>query len=475
MHPTRPLAAIALLFPYALFAQAPAILSVVNNVSGDARLSPGVVARVRFAPFSPSDLASNPIFVNVGGYPALINGTGADSGGVGLVTAVFPPQLTPGPTTVTIATSRGTSPSFRITLNAYAPAFQPPWSQCDDGAQIGIISGVGLGATDPPSPSYGYPPIGQTYVPVAKPNVTVGGISAEVQSSVAYPPSGDYQIAFKVPSDTPEGIQPVVINVGGVTANTVDMLIGAQHSSAVFSTPPGSTLPEAIRTAPESILIARSCSVLLANAEQAADPRNPPTTLGGTTVTVTDSAGVELPAAILAVSPLQVKYILPAGAARGRAVVSIASYDRVVSTSPLDIDAVQPFIFPAPGMSLIRIRNGVQTSEQIPVIGWFLEGLIDLGPGTDQVYLVMSAMGLRNRSSLAHVSLQLGYNGSLELPVTYAGPQGDYPGLDQVNVLLPRFPPGTADGSERLPLRLAVDGKLSNDVSMFFTQTDSEK
>jgi uncharacterized protein (TIGR03437 family) len=476
MQFTRRVAALgALLFPYALLAQAPAVVSVVNKISGEARLSPGVIAQVRYTPFSDSDLGNNGFSVNVGGYPASIIQMTASPDGVAIATAVFPQELTPGSTALTITTRRGTSPAFRIAVSAYAPAFLPPWNDCTDGLQRGIVSGVGLGATNPPSPSYGYPAIGQTYATTAKPTVTVGGVSAEVQGSVAYPPSGEYQIFFTVPPETPEGIQPVLINVGGVAANAVDMLVGMQHSSAVYFSPPGDALPEAIRTAPESILIARSCSIALATGDYAADPKNPPATLGGTRVVLTDSAGIELPAPILAASPREVKYIVPAGAAKGRAQVSIALDNRVVSTSPLDIDTVQPFVWPATGMYLIRIRNGVASSEQIPVIGWFLEGLIDLGPETDQVYLVMSATGLRNRSSLAQVSLQLGFDGTVDLPAVYAGPQPNYPGLDQVNVFLPRFPPGAADGSERLWLRLAVDGKASNLVSMFFTQTDAAK
>jgi uncharacterized protein (TIGR03437 family) len=49
-------------------------------------------------------------------------------------------------------------------------------------------------------------------------------------------------------------------------------------------------------------------------------------------------------------------------------------------------------------------------------------------------------------------------------PITYAGPQGTYEGLDQVNLQLPRAlaspPPGTT------VLRLTVDGQPTNQVTL---------
>jgi len=457
-----------------LLAQAPAIVSVLNNVSGDARLSPGVVAQIRYVPIAPSDLKDyNSVSVNLGGYRAANLGISADASGAGIVTAVLPRELAVGGTNLTITTSRGTSSPFRIVLSAYAPAFLPPWTQCASDSQIGYINGVGLGATSPPLPSFGYPPLGQTYPTVVKPDVTVAGIPAEVQSSLGYPLGGEYQITFKVSPDTPEGIQPVVVAIGGFTSNAANLLVGVHHWSGAFEAYgdySGPALPEAIQTAPESILITSSCAVPLANAESVANPRNPPTALHGTTVTLTDSTGAERQAPILSVSPRQVKYIVPAGSANGRALLTVMLDDRVVATSPLDIDTVQPFVFPARNMYLIRIRDGVRTMEPIPTVGWFGEGMIDLGPETDQVFLVMAATGLRNRSSLAQVILRLGF----DLPAQYAGPQTDYPGLDQVNIPLRRFPPGTVSPDDRVRAQLLVDGKTSN-LTFYFMQADPAK
>ena len=68
--------------------------------------------------------------------------------------------------------------------------------------------------------------------------------------------------------------------------------------------------------APESMVTASNTTGGLANTTVPGDLRNPPTTLGGTTVTVRDSAGVERLAQLDYVSPRQVNYIVPAGTAR---------------------------------------------------------------------------------------------------------------------------------------------------------------
>jgi uncharacterized protein (TIGR03437 family) len=50
--------------------------------------------------------------------------------------------------------------------------------------------------------------------------------------------------------------------------------------------------------------------------------------------------------------------------------------------------------------------------------------------------------------------------GSTEVPVRYAGPQSQFPGLDQVNVQLP----GSLRGQGEMDLNLSVDGIAANTV-----------
>lgn len=79
----------------------------------------------------------------------------------------------------------------------------------------------------------------------------------------------------------------------------------------------------------------------------------------------------------------------------------------------------------------------------------------------EQVYLLLFGTGLRYRSSLLAVHVILA---GQRLAVTYAGPQGTYPELDQVNVLLPR----SLAGSGEVDVRLVVDGQQTNSARLVF-------
>jgi uncharacterized protein (TIGR03437 family) len=69
-------------------------------------------------------------------------------------------------------------------------------------------------------------------------------------------------------------------------------------------------------------------------------------------------------------------------------------------------------------------KGGAGTCEPAP---------IDLGNTQDAVYLILFGTGIRRNASLNDVSVTVG--GSI-VPVEYAGAQGEYVGLDQVNVRL---------------------------------------
>ena len=81
-------------------------------------------------------------------------------------------------------------------------------------------------------------------------------------------------------------------------------------------------------------------------------------------------------------------------------------------------------------------------------------------PG-DQVYLTLYGTGIAKRSSVANVKVL--FNGA-SFPVTYAGPQPQFPGLDQVNMLLPTALAGR--GSVNLVLN--VDNIAANMVTLTF-------
>lgn len=184
-----------------------------------------------------------------------------------------------------------------------------------------------------------------------------------------------------------------------------------------------------------------------------------PTTLGGTTVRVRDSAGVERLAPLFYVSPAQVNYQIPPETASGAAMVTITSGAGAVATATIQVAAVAPglFAFDASGQGLAaalvqRVRaDGTQGVEAVTATP------INLGPATDQVFLALFGTGIRGRSALSAVRCMIG---GVEAQASFAGAQGAFVGLDQINVLIPR----SLAGRGTVDIALTVDGIPANTV-----------
>jgi len=195
-----------------------------------------------------------------------------------------------------------------------------------------------------------------------------------------------------------------------------------------------------------------------------------PTTLLGTTVRVVDNAGVERLAPLFFVAPSQVNYLLPLGTAIGAATIVISSGDNKVSASTVSIAAVAPGLFSANANgsgvaagSVLRVRaDGSQSFEPLSASnpsGQQVAVPIELGPESDQLFLVLYGTGFRGRSALSAVSATLG---GVNAEVLFAGAQGSLAGLDQTNLRLPR---GLA-GRGEVDLVLTVDGRVANTVKI---------
>jgi len=83
---------------------------------------------------------------------------------------------------------------------------------------------------------------------------------------------------------------------------------------------------------------------------------------------------------------------------------------------------------------------------------------IDLGAG-GSVYLTVYGTGIRNHTGVVNCSIS-----RISVPVLYAGAQGQYEGLDQVNI----GPLVNLSGSGEVDLVLTVDGQSSNPVLVNF-------
>lgn len=166
-----------------------------------------------------------------------------------------------------------------------------------------------------------------------------------------------------------------------------------------------------------------------------------PNTLGGTSIMITDSASKSYPAALLYVSPNQVNFQVPTGLVPGTATVVITSGDGTKSTATVQVAAIAPGIFALNNASLTAANvvavasNGTQTPANIYMAnagGAVVPNPI-VGVANGNVYLSIFGTGF---GSAGTAGVQVTING-VNAPVLYAGPQGSFAGLDQINVLIP--------------------------------------
>ncbi|MGH9845746.1 MAG: Kelch repeat-containing protein, partial [Blastocatellia bacterium] len=211
----------------------------------------------------------------------------------------------------------------------------------------------------------------------------------------------------------------------------------------------------------------------LATATESAATLPLPTTLAGTNVRLRDSAGVERLAPLFFVSPGQINYLIPQGAANGNATVNVTRGETLVATGAVRLAPVAPGLFAAnangQGIAAavaLRIKSdGSQSFEPVarfdPTQNRFVAVPIDLGPETDQVFLILFGTGYRARSSLAAVTCQIGGTAA---EVLFAGAAPGLAGLDQTNVRLPRALAGRGE----VEVALTVDGRTANRVRVAF-------
>ncbi len=209
----------------------------------------------------------------------------------------------------------------------------------------------------------------------------------------------------------------------------------------------------------------------LAQATETARTQPLPTTLASVRVRVRDKAGAEAFAPLFFVSPKQINFQMPPGLATGNAIVTVLRDNETVASGEAQIEAVAPGLFSADssgrglliGFALRVKADGSQSFE--PVVRFdeekkqFVAAPINPGPETDQVFLVLFATGLRNRISLGNVGVKIG---GVSADALYAGPQGSFTGLDQLNVLLPR----SLAGRGELDVVVMVDGKQANTLKV---------
>jgi uncharacterized protein (TIGR03437 family) len=163
---------------------------------------------------------------------------------------------------------------------------------------------------------------------------------------------------------------------------------------------------------------------------------------------------------------------LPEGTAAGRATVAVRKQDGATVSGTIVVTPTAPGLFSANAtgqgvgyINAIRVDSaGVQTPLTVFTFDQTQQAIVasplSLGGPTDAVYLILAGTGIRGIKALTNVSAQVG---GTAVPATYAAAQGQYPGLDQVNIgPLPR----TLAGRGEINLYLTVDGNRSNTVTL---------
>jgi uncharacterized protein (TIGR03437 family) len=196
----------------------------------------------------------------------------------------------------------------------------------------------------------------------------------------------------------------------------------------------------------------------LATSTASASSSTWPMALGGATVTVTDSKGAQTPAGILYASPGQVNYQMPSTVATGLGHVTITSGGTSVSGT-VNIVSTYPGLFRAATDGLAAAQtvtvNGssqvVAAASTVNSAGQAIPTPINVASG--QVYLVVYGTGIATAAVTATI-------GGVNATVAYSGAQGQYPGLDQVNLLIP----SSLAGKGQVNVVVTAAGKLSNPV-----------
>jgi uncharacterized protein (TIGR03437 family) len=190
-----------------------------------------------------------------------------------------------------------------------------------------------------------------------------------------------------------------------------------------------------------------------------------PTSSGGTKVTIVDSSGASTAGLLTYVSAGQVNFEIPDSVATGAATVTVTSGDGTTTTGQVTLTTLAPSLFTLNAANLAAAyatcvsSSGAQTSEtpfQV-VNGALTAQTLNLGACSETV-LELYGTGL-DKATAAGVQVTIGGAAST---VLYAGPGGGFPGLDQINVLIPQ----SLVGAGNVKVVLSAGGMTANTVNV---------
>ena len=254
-------------------------------------------------------------------------------------------------------------------------------------------------------------------------------------------------------------------------AQLIKFLLSIDGSTAPISPAPPTALTNvsaasgAPGVAPESFVTAVGAG--LATDTQGATSAVYPVVLAGSTVSIRDAAGVVRLGPLSFSSPGQINYVMPAGVAAGSASITITASNGATAAGTAPVGGVAPGLF-AINAARVAAATGIRVNadrSQTPVAvfqcGSTAESCVPtpLDVSGGPVYITLYGTGLRGRTSLENVRCTIG---GVQSPVLFAGPQGGFPALDQVNVQVPF----SLQGRGIAAVIVTVDGQASNPVNI---------
>jgi uncharacterized protein (TIGR03437 family) len=184
-----------------------------------------------------------------------------------------------------------------------------------------------------------------------------------------------------------------------------------------------------------------------------------------TSIRITDSAGNNQPARIFSAVSGQANILIPAGLATGSAKIAIPQG----ASGAVTIASVAPGLYSAnadgagvAAANAFTISAANLTTPQNvfacnpPAARSCLGAPLSQGASTDTLYVALYGTGIR-----AAASVQCFVAGQ-SVPVLYAGPVASDPGLDQVNISIPKSLAGLGD----VRVYVIADGVVSNVVGL---------
>ena len=160
-------------------------------------------------------------------------------------------------------------------------------------------------------------------------------------------------------------------------------------------------------------------------------------------------------------------FLVPAGVVAGAATITVTSKDGTQSAAGVPIVPVAPGLFElnAAGLAaayvIVYHPGGSSTSEPLYTLdktGAIVAAPVSLGSAGDVPYLFLFGTGLQ-AAGTAGVTVKVG---GVNCKVSYAGTQGGFAGLDQVNVLLPQ----SLKGAGAVNISLIAGGIPANTLNM---------